>query len=182
MSQQRRRASPASARQAPVFWDFINDVALQQDELPRVLAAMQFPTYCGSVPRGTITWWRPDYLRPQRREEIDAWFPARAAEVRAQCIDSWLELRRAEMAPVNRALRDATVHMLATEDGSLILVDDYSGEWRSTDNAVRGRSLIELGAWRWQISYGKAGARIARLCGFDQLPLLTNEETTHGAR
>lgn len=140
-------------------WATVNDEALQPDALPRVLAAMAFDAYCGAIPRGTIAWWPPAYLRPlhgslPHPESV-------AAAYRASY--------RARLAPINRAMRDADVVLLALH-GRIVCVDTLGGEWRSADGANRGRDLIELGAWRWACRYGQAGHRIARLAGLAAVP------------
>ena len=133
-------------------WDTVNDTALQPDNLPRVLAAMDLDGYLGTIQRGAIKWWPPGYLRPLPCE----WPPGRAQH--------GIAAYRARLGPINRAMRDADV-VLMQLGGRVICIDTYQGEWRAGDGANRGRNLLDLGVWRWACRYGQAGNRIARLCG-----------------
>jgi hypothetical protein len=72
------------------------------------------------------------------------------------------------MGVVNRAMRDATVHLLAAS--STFAVCSYRGEWRTEDGAQRGDDLASLGALRWRTTTGKAAARICRVIGLDRIP------------
>jgi len=134
---------------------------MQADNLPRVLGAMGFDRYCGSVPRGEITWWRPAYVAI--RSGIFDGYGQRSA--------SYLLPRRNDAAVLNRAMRDSLVHLLALGE-RVICVDEWcgEGEWRSADGANRGRDLIELGMWLWGCEFGQAAGRIASLIGMKIIP------------
>jgi hypothetical protein len=47
----------------------------------------------------------------------------------------------------------------------IMALDECSHAWRCPSLDQLGNDLIDLGAWRWGISAGKAAFRIARLCG-----------------
>lgn len=130
---------------------------------------MAFDMYCGSVPRGSIRWWPPDYLRAPTPAAVEAWFPPRHHEERAAEIAGFCARQREPLAPINRAMRDAEVHLFALAT-RIIAVCSYEGEWRSADGANRGGNLLDLGAWRWSCRFGQAGHRIARLCGLRAVP------------
>jgi hypothetical protein len=148
-------------------WRTVNDLALADPAgLARVLASM-FDLYCGSVRRGSIRWWQPDYLPAPAAAAVAEWLPPRAADVRDQCIEDFIASRRAVLAPVNRALRDSEVHLACSRpERRLFLIDSYQGEWRAASGAQRGNDLLSLGMLRWGCSYGQAGNRIAKLMGF----------------
>lgn len=171
------------------FWAAINDEALRDAaSLARVLSDMGFNVtagalYCGAVTRGAIRWWQPDYIRP-----------AIATQGTTEQQASFAAHRRATVAPTNRAMRDAMVHILAAPvtpgfriaaDGRrylhthyLYIVDTYSGEWRSVDGAQLGNNLLSLGALRWDCTYGQAGARIARIIDI-RMPTIPAPERKH---
>lgn len=50
-------------------------------------------------------------------------------------------------------------------DAPLLILDRISGEWVCPALDREGVSLIELMAWRLEISHARAASRIARLCG-----------------
>jgi hypothetical protein len=156
--------------EAKPCWSYLNDVALWPDNLPRVLGAMAFDRYCGSSTRGAIKWWQPDYVRipsvPILRERTRQFV---ATDVLDHVVADRHQRLTAEWAPLNRALRDAAVHLLALS-GRIVCVDGYQGEWRSADGANRGRDLIDLGMWRWSCKFGQAAGRIARLIGMSSIP------------
>ena len=47
----------------------------------------------------------------------------------------------------------------------ILALDEGHHAWRCPSLDQLGNDLIDLGAWRWGISAGKAAFRIARLCG-----------------
>lgn len=147
------------------YWPAVTVEAIQPHNLPRVLASMGFERHCGTVPRGSIAWWRPAYVAVLP-DTFRAYGERGAA---------YLASRRADAAALNRDMRDSPVHLLALQ-GRIILVDEWAGEgeWRSADGANRGENLIDLGMWRWSTSFGKAGARIARNIGLT-IPNITTE-------
>ena len=130
----------------------VNDLALLPDALPRVLADMGFGPRCGTIARGNIVWWRPEYIRTS------------------------LHFRRDHAAGINRNLRDGPVLLMADRD-RVILVSVREGEWRSCDGANRGRNLIDLGVWRWNVPYNQSGARMARLIGLPRVPTIVASRT-----
>lgn len=138
------------------YWPSVCLEAFQPDTLPRVLASMGFDRYCGSVARGSIVWWRPDYVA----------VPATLFDAYGPRAPDHLARRRADLAPLNRAMRDSPVHLLALA-GRIVCIDEWGGmgAWRSADGANRGESLIDLGMWRWSCRYGQAANRIARTIG-----------------
>lgn len=148
------------------YWPAVTLEAFQPHNLPRVLGAMAFDRYCGSVKRGDIAWWRPAYVA----------IPADLFRSYGERGAAYLVSRREGASILNRAMRDSPVHLLAT-DGRIICIDEFAGEgaWRSADGANRGESLINLGMWRWATSYGKAAGRIARLIGMDTIPTIAAE-------
>lgn len=164
---------------AKPFWPIVNEYALLVENLPRVLAAMNLQTYCGAINRGAIKWWRPDYLSVPTAAAVDSWFPPRAQDVRATCIEKFIASRRATVAPSNRMMRDAEVHLFAiegkrrTNQGRILAVCSYEGEWRTADGANRGRDLIELGMWRWSCRFGQAAYRISKLLGWRSIPTVS---------
>ena len=143
------------------YWPSLTIEAMQPHNLPRVLGAMGFDRYCGSIVRGDIAWWRPAYVA----------IPADLFRSYGERGVSYLANRRLEAASLNRAMRDSPVHLLAT-DGRIILVDEWAGEgvWRSADGANRGETLIDLGMWRWGCKFGQAASRISKLIGMDIIP------------
>lgn len=156
----------ARAKRRP-YWPIVTDIALQEDNLPRVLAAL-FPLYCGSIPRGSFVWWQPDYLRFRQPQRVAA---ADAAAMATR--EAWDTRDRAFIGGINRNMRDAPVYLLAdTDQMRITVVDGMTGEWRSVDGAQRGNDLPSLGALRWTIRYGQAAFRIARLCGLKSIPLV----------
>lgn len=166
-------------------------------KLPRVLAGMGFTLHCGTVSRGMLRWWRPDYLTAPSLEAVAGWYPARADRaIRIVGMAEWVETCRAFAAPLNRNLRDAAVHIMAApvaaptwrrdergreylDTHRLYWIDAYSGEWRDGTGGQMGADLLSLGAVRWACRYGQAGARIARLAGF-RVPTITGGAPRHG--
>ena len=57
---------------------------------------------------------------------------------------------------------------LAPEDRTPLLFNDISHEWWCPRLNRQGDGLIQLGAWRWDISETKAAWRIAKLCGLER--------------
>lgn len=147
------------------YWPAMTGEAMQPDNLPRVLAAMGFDRHCGTIPRGSIAWWRPDYITIRMPER----FPP-AADPAAQSA-SYRARRVADLGPVNRWMRDSEVHLLASGD-RIICVDTGAGdgEWRSADGANRGRDLIDLGMWRWSCKFGQSASRIQKIIGMAAIP------------
>ena len=153
-----------------ILWDAINDEALRPDNLPRAIAAIGPGCFCGALPRGSISWWRPDYLTIPSRDRLAASLPQRDASVRDRCIAQFRANRAASVAPLNRALRDADCLLFGLPDRRILAVSTFDGEWTTADLANRGATLIELGAWIWAIPFGKAAARIARAIGLTKIP------------
>jgi hypothetical protein len=152
----------------------VNDYALLPGNLPPVLARMNLGLHCGTVARGAIRWWQPEYLSGPNAAAVRASFPARDAAIRDACIAEFIGQRRAVVAPINRALRDAQVYLFALPDDQRILaLCSYAGEWRTCDGANRGRDLIDLGMWRWSCRFGQAAHRIARVLGWSSIPLVS---------
>lgn len=162
------------------FWTSVNDEALREPAaLMRALAGMGFSRHLTTFARGEIRWWQPDYIRPTIS-------PSGTVEQQ----ESFAATRRGEAAPVNRAMRDATVHVLAAAarpalrvgpDGRTVLhtatlyfVDSYGGAWRSADGAQLGEDLISLGMLRWGCRYAQAAGRVARLIGLEEIPRLAH--------
>lgn len=152
-----------SPRVAP-YWPLLASEALQPENLPRVLASMGFDRYLGSVARGTIRWWPPEYSRPPSLEALRA-YPREIAE-------AFIAARRADLAPVNRALRDSPVHLLSIGE-RVVCIDEFGGEgeWRTNDGANRGPDILTLGAWRWHVPLRDAGQRLAHVLQM-QVPML----------
>lgn len=151
-----------SPRVAP-YWPMLTNEALQPENLPRVLASMGFDRYLGSVARGTIRWWPPEYSRPPSLDAMRA-YPREIAE-------AFIVSRRAALAPLNRALRDSPVHLLATGE-RVVCIDEFGGEgeWRTADGANRGPSLVSLGEWRWGCDFRRALNKIAHVIGMRSMP------------
>lgn len=63
---------------------------------------------------------------------------------------------------------DWMLFRIALTEPDLILIEDVGHRWRCPSLARQGADLIELGAWLWGVSEGKAAFRIARLCGLKQ--------------
>lgn len=143
------------------YWPSLTMEAMQPDNLPRVLGAMGFDRYCGTIPRGDIVWWRPAYVT----------VPADLFSAYGERAPVYLASRRNASSAINRALRDSPVHLLATGQ-RLVLVDEFAGEgeWRTADGANRGRDLIDLGMWRWSCKFGQAAGRIQKLIGMQSVP------------
>ena len=120
-----------------VTYEALADLA----SLMRVFAAMGFKHHLGTVPRGSIRWWQPDYMNA----------PGNSPHRRCY-------------ASVNRAMRDADVH-LRSLDRAVFAVCSCEGEWRTAGGAQRGDDLASLGALRWSCRYGQAAAKIASLIG-----------------
>lgn len=116
--------------------------------LMRVLAGLGFKAYHGTVSRGSIRWWTPAYLTAPGNSP-----------------------HRASYAEVNRAMRDADVH-LVSEDRVVTAICSYQGEWRTVDGSQRGDDLASLGALRWGCRYGQAAGRITKLIGLDRVPVV----------
>jgi len=131
------------------------EALLDPARLMRVLASMGFDRYLGTVQRGTILWWPPPYLTK----------PARGLR---ECFGR-----------VNRAMRDAEVHLLA-DDRNVTAVCSYSGSWRTANGMHLGDDLPSLGMLRWHTSYGAAAAKISRVVGMQTIPRaapITSEKT-----
>ena len=126
------------------------EALLEPSRTMRVLAGLGFHAYHGTISRGTIRWWQPPYLFAASNNP-----------------------HRPCFARVNRAMRDAEVHILSDADRRITAVCSYEGEWRTADGAQRGDDLASLGALRWGCRYGQAASRIARLIGLDRIPALT---------
>lgn len=130
-------------------WSAVTYEALRDPSgLMRVFADMGFTKHLGTIPRGYLRWWVPDYLTAHAKSR-----------------------HRACYAAVNRNLRDADVHILM-HDGVTTLICSYAGEWRVGSGAQRGNDLPSLGALRWGCKYGQAAGRIARLIGMDRIPTI----------
>lgn len=177
-------AAPAPPRPA---WDAVRMVALRDDHLPRVLAGMGFLSRIDTIRRGDVTWWPPEYRRVIPWHQQDRWnngnslaarglMARRWDEAAAAQQDRWQAVEREDAAAVNRAMRDSPVLlMLAPKDRPfrLVLIDTGHGMgcWRDPANAVRGDCLIALGMLMWREDrFGRAAARIARLCGMRRIP------------
>lgn len=141
-------------------WATVNAWAVTEEGcLPRVLAAMDV-SYARSEPWGQSPGrWTPPYARPLDAGHLPG--PPNDNHIRfaASC--------RERVAAPNRAMRDAMVHLLRVDGWRALLVSGYDGSWLTYDRANRGDDLITLGMWRWSCSYGRAGNRIARICGID---------------
>ncbi len=142
-------------------WRAVTYEALAEPaSLMRVFAAMGFKHHLGTVPRGSVRWWQPDYMNA----------PGNSPHRRCY-------------ASVNRAMRDADVHLLS-HDRTVFAVCSYQGEWRTADGAQRGDDLASLGALRWSCRYGQAAAKIASLIGIriPQVAPITATEVFAGVR
>ncbi len=131
-------------------WRSVTFEALaDQSSLMRVFAGLGFKAYHGTVPRGDIAWWKPDYLTAPGNSP-----------------------HRPCFGRVNRAMRDAEAHILSDDWRSSLItvVCSYDGAWRTADGSQRGDDLVSLGALRWSCKYGQAANRIARLIGLDRIP------------
>lgn len=128
-------------------WRAVTYEALTEPaSLMRVFAGLGFGAYLGTIERGAVKWWPPAYLTTTAKS------PHRPCYAR-----------------INRAMRDASVHLLA--DGlAVTAVCGYDGEWRTADGAQRGDDLASLGALRWSCRYGQAAARIAKIIGLAGIP------------
>jgi len=153
-----------------ILWDAINDEALRPENLPRAIAAIGPGCFCGPIPRGSITWWRPEYLTIPGRDRVAASFPTRDASVRDSCVDEFRAHLAANVAPFNRRLRDADALLFGLADRRILAVCTYAGEWTTADRANRGATLLDLGAWVWGMPFGKAAARVARAIGLNKFP------------
>lgn len=177
-------AAPAKPRPA---WDVVRMVALQDDHLPRVLAGFGFLARIGILKRGEVAWWPPEYRRVIPWHRRECWdggsslaarglIAGRWDEAAAAQQDRWQAVQRDNAAVMNREMRDSAVLiMLAPKDRPfrLILIDTGHGQgcWRDPANAVRGDCVISLGMLMWrEDSFGRAAARIARLCGLRRIP------------
>ena len=126
-------------------WRAVTDEALLDPaSLARVLAGMGFAKHLGTIPRGEVPFWRPDYAQGPGA-------------------------RRHGFGSLNRSLRDALVHVLH-DPAAQFLVCSHAGEWRTHDGSQRGDDLPSLGALRWGIRYGQAAGRIARIIGLRRIP------------
>lgn len=54
---------------------------------------------------------------------------------------------------------------LEPDSPDLLALDEWSHAWRCPSLDQLGDDLIDLGAWRWDVSRAKAAFRIARACG-----------------
>jgi len=143
----------------------VSGLALDHENLPRVLAAMGFDERVASVRRGEIVWWRPDYQRMPDAGLIRA----RYGEAHAS---AFLAHRREELAAVNRGIAGSIVHVMLRHDPELIVcVDGDTGEWRSHNNAVRGDDLVALASLMWGCGLAAACHRLARACGLAEAPV-----------
>jgi hypothetical protein len=129
-----------------IDWPAVTYEALQEPaSLARVLAAMGFAAHLGTVPRGDVRFWQPDYARGPGA-------------------------RRHGFGAMNRSMRDALVHILHDPAAGLFFVCSYRGEWRGSDGSQRGDDLPSLGALRWRLTPGQAAGRIARIIGLNRIP------------
>lgn len=147
------------------YWPALTGEAMQPDNLPRVFAAMAFDAHCGTIPRGSIAWWRPDYFTNRMPDRLPP-----AADYAGQ-VAAYRARRAEDIGPVNCWMRDSDVHLLAL-GGRIICVDIGAGdgEWRSADGANRGRDLIDLGMWRWSCKFGQSASRIQKIIGMASIP------------
>lgn len=129
-------------------WPAVTFEALQTPaSLMRVLAAMGFTKHVATVRRGDVaTWFPPTYLAAGLKHP-----------------------HRTCFAAVNRAMRDAEVHLMRDAAG-ITAVCSYQGEWRTPNGAQAGDDLASLGAVRWGCRYGQAAGRIAQIVGLRRIP------------
>jgi len=140
-------------RPAALNWGFVASLALDPENLPRVLAGMGFDRRVTTLRRGDIRWWQPPYAA------IGAVPLAARAHRREHC------------AAINRAMAERPVLMMHRyEPETTIFIDTVEGCWRSLDHAQRGPDLVALGALMWEVRPGRAAHRIARLCGLPEAP------------
>jgi hypothetical protein len=159
------QVSYARRQSAPIDRDLIAALALDHENLPRVLASLGFQRRLMTAPRGDFQWWTPDYLRMPDLSLI------RARHGQAQA-DAYAHSRRQQLAAVNRAMAGSTVHVMHRSDPEkIIAVDGDTGEWRSPDGAVRGDDIPSLASLMWGCGIAYACHRIARVCGLPEAPL-----------
>lgn len=155
----------AAAKKRAIDFHMVNALALDHENLARVLAALGFTQRLWSAPRGALEWWPPSYLRLPDRAALRSRYPD------AQ-VDAFLANRRCDLAPVNRTLRDADVLAMYRADPPVaIFVDSIDGEWRNLTNAVRGEDLVSLASYMWGVGLAYAAHRLARACGFAEAPV-----------
>jgi hypothetical protein len=143
---------------------FIAALALDPENLPRVLAALGFNDRAIHTRRGAIQWWQPDYCRLPA-DGLD-----RARRGDAQAL-RFIASRRADLGAINRAMSGAAVHVMHRhEPETIICVDGDTGEWRSPDNAVRGDDLVALASLMWGVGMAHACHKLARVCGHAEAP------------
>jgi hypothetical protein len=65
---------------------------------------------------------------------------------------------------------DHDIYAMRHKNGDVFWIDIGSGQWRSADNAQRGRDLISLAAMLWGCKYGRAAWRISQLCNLREIP------------
>ena len=118
-------------------WAYLNDLALDEDNLAHVLVDMGFTDRWGCWPAAEFTGWPGCF---------------------------------------------GDVYEMGIGKERIFLIDTGSGRWRTVDNCQRDRDLISLGALLWGVSYGRAGRRIARACGFDRIPDGSWRERGHAGR
>jgi hypothetical protein len=181
-------SATTTQRQEPrPYWPSVNTEALIDPiALPRVLAAMGFDHHRGTMARGEITFWRPDYLRhPSWRLRIGesntiagrGYRLGEWAEDAIACHDASDAADRQLIAGLNRARRDAPVLIMARNRARPIngleedwyLIDTLTGDWRGVAHvsAQQGDDLISLGMLMWQCRFPQAAGRIARAIGLD---------------
>jgi hypothetical protein len=157
-------------------WRMVELTAMEPGNLPRAIAGLGFTSTIGPVPRGALPEFAPRYyrFRPLRTRlaaadaiasrGVPGWdYLADGRAVRAD----WFERRR--VAAINRELFTRPCRLLM-RDRLGVLFDEVTGEWRHHAGGARGDSIIDLAAMMLGIPYGKAGYRLARLCGLDGVP------------
>lgn len=145
-----RRGTPAGDA---IAWAFANALALSDTAFfARAMVAMGLRRIA-VLPHGDIRWWQPEYCR------------------------AGMHWSRGTAADINRFLRDSRVFVMHPTDPAvvpppdlLLLVNRDTGAWRTASGGAFGDDIISLGAFCWRCTTGKAAARIARACGYRNLP------------
>lgn len=142
-------------------WRLVHLLAQQDHELPRVLALMGFDQRARARGlAGLVERYWPDDARPLFPPDRAAHAMFRERD-RAEAVARWMEKLRAECWLMRRQDPRTDVWLRAGWDCS----------WRDAAGGARGEDLISLGAYMLGISYGQAGWRLARLCGYPKVPL-----------
>lgn len=171
---------------SPPDWLCLHLYALEPANLPRVLAGMGFDRAHGPMPRGGV----PVLARPPQRHlpwrqrlaasntvAASGLFAGRWARESVRSAQDANCRARVEVEARNALWAAMPCRLMVRESGPprAVYVCQDTGEWADARGGARGESLVALGAYMWGLSFGRAGWRLARLCGLPAVPVVRHE-------